>query len=93
MSPAALESGSHFGIRILVADDQRVNQLILEAFLRKEGHTVLVANNGAEAVEMHRTEHPDLVLMDIMMPEMDGLEAAPPHRRRTAETCAPPCCS
>ena len=64
------------GIRILVADDQRVNQLILEAFLRKEGHTVLVANNGAEAVEMHRTEHPDLVLMDIMMPEMDGLEAA-----------------
>lgn len=64
------------GIRILVADDQRVNQLILEAFLRKEGHTVLVANNGAEAVEMHRNEHPDLVLMDIMMPEMDGLEAA-----------------
>ena len=35
------------GIRILVADDQRVNQLILEAFLRKEGHTVLVANNGS----------------------------------------------
>jgi DNA-binding response OmpR family regulator len=75
MSPAALESGTN-GIRILVADDQRVNQLILEAFLRKEGHTVLVANNGAEAVEMHRTEHPDLVLMDIMMPELDGLEAA-----------------
>ncbi len=72
---AALESGAS-GIRILVADDQRVNQLILEAFLRKEGHTVLVANNGAEAVEMHRTEHPDLVLMDIMMPELDGLEAA-----------------
>jgi CheY-like chemotaxis protein len=75
MAPAALES-VHSGIRILVADDQRVNQLILEAFLRKEGHTVLVANNGAEAVEMHRTEHPDLVLMDIMMPELDGLEAA-----------------
>jgi len=72
---AALESSAS-GIRILVADDQRVNQLILEAFLRKEGHTVLVANNGAEAVEMHRTEHPDLVLMDIMMPELDGLEAA-----------------
>lgn len=75
MASAALEGGDS-GIRILVADDQRVNQLILEAFLRKEGHTVLVANNGAEAVEMHRTEHPDLVLMDIMMPEMDGLEAA-----------------
>jgi CheY-like chemotaxis protein len=73
--PSCAASGAS-GIRILVADDQRVNQLILEAFLRKEGHTVLVANNGAEAVEMHRTEHPDLVLMDIMMPEMDGLEAA-----------------
>jgi CheY-like chemotaxis protein len=75
MAPAVLQDVDS-GIRILVADDQRVNQLILEAFLRKEGHTVLVANNGAEAVEMHRTEHPDLVLMDIMMPEMDGLEAA-----------------
>ena len=73
---AVAPAGSHFGIRILVADDQRVNQLILEAFLRKEGHTVLVAGNGAEAVELHRREQPDLVLMDINMPVMDGMEAA-----------------
>lgn len=68
--------GGHFGIKILVADDQRVNQLILEGFLRKEGHTVLVAHNGADAVAIHRDERPDLVLMDICMPVMDGLEAA-----------------
>jgi CheY-like chemotaxis protein len=64
------------GIKILVADDQRVNQRILEVFLRKEGHTVVVAGDGSEAVELHRREQPDLVLMDIMMPVMDGLEAA-----------------
>ena len=64
------------GIKILVADDQRVNQLILEAFLRNEGHTVILASDGAQAVELHRKEHPDLVLMDISMPVMDGLEAA-----------------
>jgi CheY-like chemotaxis protein len=92
MAPAALASGTN-GIRILVADDQRVNQLILEAFLRKEGHTVLVANNGAEAVEMHRTEHPDLVLMDIMMPEHGWPRSRPPHRckrRRHAHPLAVP---
>jgi CheY-like chemotaxis protein len=75
LAPDAL-AGDHSGIRILVADDQRVNQLILEAFLRKEGHAVLVAKDGAEAVAMHREERPDLVLMDIHMPVMDGLEAA-----------------
>ena len=64
------------GIKILVADDQRVNQRILEVFLRKEGHTVVLAGNGSEAVELHRREHPDLVLLDIMMPVMDGREAA-----------------
>lgn len=64
------------GIKILVADDQRVNQRILEVFLRKEGHTVVIASDGSEAVEVHRRERPDLVLLDIMMPVMDGLEAA-----------------
>jgi len=64
------------GLRILVADDQRVNQLILESFLRKEGHTVIVAANGAEAIDLFRAEKPDLVLMDIRMPVVDGLDAA-----------------
>lgn len=64
------------GIKVLVADDQRVNRLVLESFLRKEGHAVIVASDGAEAVELHRTEHPDLVLMDVEMPVMDGMEAA-----------------
>lgn len=74
LSGVAAESGS--GIKILVADDQRVNRLVLETFLRQEGHAVLLAGDGARAVELHRDEQPDLVLMDIVMPVMDGLEAA-----------------
>lgn len=79
----------HCGIRILVADDQRINRLILESFLRKEGHVVIVAANGAEAVERHRTEHPDLVLMDIDMPVMDGMEAARRIAAASAEEHTP----
>jgi CheY-like chemotaxis protein len=76
LSATPVPSLADTGIKILVADDQRVNQRILEVFLRKEGHTVVVAGDGSEAVELHRRERPDLVLLDIMMPVMDGLEAA-----------------
>ena len=64
------------GIKVLVADDQKSNRHVLEVFLRREGHTVVLASDGREAVELHRRERPDLVLMDIAMPVMDGLEAA-----------------
>jgi len=61
--------------RILIADDDHVNRLILRAILTKDGHEVAVAENGREAVEKFRTWQPDLVLMDIMMPVLDGYEA------------------
>lgn len=62
-------------IKILIVDDNVINQKILIHFLKKKGYAFAVANNGAEAVEKFSAEKFDMVLMDIQMPVMDGLEA------------------
>jgi CheY-like chemotaxis protein len=61
--------------KVLVVDDDVVNRLILKGMLLKSGHDVIEAENGAIAVELFQKESPQLVLMDIMMPVMDGFEA------------------
>lgn len=63
-------------LRILVADDTDTDRMILENILRKEGHEVLPARNGLEAVAVYDQERPDIVLLDALMPEMDGFGAA-----------------
>jgi len=62
-------------LRILVAEDNQVNQLLATRTLEKEGHRVDVANNGIEAVNAVQKFPYDIVLMDVNMPEMDGLQA------------------
>ena len=62
-------------LRILLAEDNPVNQKLVVHLLRRRGHTVAIANNGREAVEIARRESVDLVLMDVQMPEMDGFQA------------------
>ncbi len=76
-APAAADPGRHPArpLRILVAEDNHVNQLLATVTLEKEGHRADVANNGIEAVDALRNIPYDLVLMDVNMPEMDGLEA------------------
>ena len=61
--------------RILLAEDVELNQLLAVALLEGAGHSVAVVNNGAEAVERVQSERFDLVLMDVQMPVMDGVEA------------------
>ena len=60
---------------ILLADDHEDNRLALLTVLEREGYQVLGAANGREAVALVREHRPDLVLMDLMMPVMDGREA------------------
>ena len=62
-------------LRILVAEDNMVNQKLAQRLLQKRGHTVRLANNGKEALDLLERESFDLVLMDVQMPEMGGFEA------------------
>jgi two-component system, sensor histidine kinase and response regulator len=64
------------GVRILLAEDNKVNQRVAVRMLEKNGHRVVVAGNGREALAVLEREDFDLVLMDVQMPEMSGLEAA-----------------
>lgn len=68
--------------RVLLAEDNAVNQRLAVALLKKQGHTVVVANNGLEAVEAVEREQFDVVLMDVQMPVMDGFQATSAIRER-----------
>lgn len=75
--------------RILVAEDHLDSRDALRALLEAFGYTVTVAANGREAVEAAITDSPDLILMDVMMPEMDGFQATRELRSRPL-TCSTP---
>jgi diguanylate cyclase (GGDEF)-like protein len=62
-------------LTILVADDEPVNRALIQRRLEREGYRVLTAQNGSEAVEKTKDALPDLVILDVMMPEMDGMDA------------------
>jgi len=62
-------------LRILLAEDNRVNQKLAVALLKKDQHEVTVANNGLEAIELFESAEFDVVLMDVQMPKLDGLQA------------------
>jgi two-component system cell cycle response regulator DivK len=61
--------------RLLIVDDNEQNRDLLSRRLQRRGFDVLLANDGQAGVEMARAEKPDLILMDMNMPEMDGWEA------------------
>jgi two-component system sensor histidine kinase/response regulator len=65
----------HKSLHILLAEDNRVNQTVATRILQKMGHSLVVANNGNEALSLLASQAFDLILMDVQMPEMDGLTA------------------
>ncbi|MEW6567460.1 MAG: response regulator transcription factor [Chloroflexota bacterium] len=67
---------------IPVVDDEERLVALLEAYLKQEGFRVLTASSGRQALEIARRETPALIVLDIMMPEMDGLEFLRAHRRQ-----------
>lgn len=71
---------------ILIVDDQKAVRLMLELFFRGEGYLVKTATNGAEALHLVKAEAPDIVIMDVKMPVMDGLEALPLLKSASPET-------
>ena len=72
--------------RILMAEDNDVNRQLVGILLKKQGHSVTLAEDGRRAVELFESGAFDLILMDVQMPEMDGLEATSAIRKREAET-------
>jgi CheY-like chemotaxis protein len=62
-------------LHVLVAEDSRINQVLALRILREQGHTATVVSNGKQAVDALRQAAFDLILMDVDMPEMDGLDA------------------
>jgi signal transduction histidine kinase/ActR/RegA family two-component response regulator len=82
--PTTPEGGASQPLKILAAEDNRINRLLLGRILEKAGHKTVFAENGVEAVRLWENGDFDLLLMDLQMPVMDGLEAAQEIRRREA---------
>jgi PAS domain S-box-containing protein len=75
--PEALDTtfAAKYPLSILLVEDDRVNLKLILALIRRLGYEPIAAQNGKEAVELYRSEKPQCLLMDLQMPEMDGIEA------------------
>lgn len=71
---------------LLLVDDRRTNLLCLKLLLEPEGYRLLTASSGAAALGTLRSDHVDLVILDVMMPGLDGIEVA--ERMRASSTTA-----
>ena len=76
-------------LQVLIAEDGAADRLLLAQIVRRQGHQVLTAGNGAEAVALFRQHRPQLVLLDALMPIMDGFEAARQIKALAGETLVP----
>ena len=84
MLDAAADHPAVTPLNILVVEDNPVNQTVAQRLLERAGHVVILANNGEEALEALEGRHFDVVLMDVQMPVMGGIEATQAIRAREA---------
>ncbi len=82
----AIREAATAQMKILVAEDNLINQNIIWRLIEKERHSVVLVNNGLNALEALEADHFDLIFMDVQMPEMDGLQATAEIRRREMKT-------
>jgi len=76
-------------LKILIADDTDTDRMLLERIVAKQGHNVITACDGVEAVDAFKREKPDIVLLDALMPNMDGREAACEIKRLAGDDMVP----
>ena len=69
-------------LKALIVEDDLAIRLVLQAFMQSLGHTVVMAQDGQSGVDQFKVHKPDLVLMDVIMPVMDGVEATRALRAR-----------
>jgi CheY-like chemotaxis protein len=74
MSPQSDPAATALPARVLIVDDERHNRQLLEVMLAPEGYQLFTATSGDEALELVARERPDLILLDVMMPGMDGYQ-------------------
>ncbi|MCZ7554394.1 MAG: response regulator [Anaerolineales bacterium] len=80
--------------KILVVDDDLDTLRLVGLMLERQGYRIMAASSGQQALSMIYSERPDLVLLDLMMPDMDGIEVArrlrsSPRRRTSSSSCSP----
>ena len=71
--------------KVLIVDDVPTNVMLVQAILKKEGYTLLTCDSGTKALRIANEKHPNLILLDIMMPEVDGYEVLQ-HLKSNPET-------
>ncbi|HWR90023.1 MAG TPA: response regulator [Dissulfurispiraceae bacterium] len=73
-------------MKVLVVDDEKNILKLYKAELEDEGYTVITANSGQEALDLFDRENPDIVTLDILMPEMDGIQVLRAMKEKRAAT-------
>jgi CheY-like chemotaxis protein len=82
-------SAEHSHGKALIVEDEITNRLILKKLLQKHGYEVIEAENGKQSVALFEVHHPDIIFMDVMMPEMDGYEATTQIKQRAGDNFIP----